>query len=162
LTSLQTAPANGNAAVLLNTPVPEPSPSATLPEPTLEPVLPGTIFPTIPPQPTIVFAGDNFKRIQIDRTVQDGIGRMWLSYINTNGMALTVVPGSASAANQLEFVYLAYPSGGTPLKVTALPATVGQHLYWSPNGRFLAYFVPNGSDAGLYELDVKLGVSLRL
>src|SRR5258708_36622747 len=80
LTSLQSASTIdlNAAAILLNTPVPELTPTATLPEPTLEPVLPGTVFPTIAPQPTIVFAGDNFKRIQIDKSVQDGIRRVLL------------------------------------------------------------------------------------
>src|SRR5258708_24361371 len=75
LTSLQSAPTmdknageEARAAILLNTPVAEPTPSATLPEPTLEPVLPGTVFPAVAPQPTIVLAGDNFKRIQIYQT----------------------------------------------------------------------------------------------
>src|SRR5258706_5256396 len=119
------------------------------------------IYPTIPPEPTIGFAGDKFTRVVIPDLVVNGIGRTWLSFININDKPTVITPGTPTAANQLETVYLV-SQGGTPIKVLDLPSTTGQHVYWSPNGAYLAYFVPVGSGAGLYLLDLRVGVSLRL
>ncbi|HLY27341.1 MAG TPA: hypothetical protein VKQ72_13445 [Aggregatilineales bacterium] len=160
---------------LRNTPVPEPTLAQTLtPAPSLTPTMavasatpvqssPTVIYPTILPQATIGFAGDKFGRVTLDRVITDNIGKTtWLSFVNINDKVATIIPGTPAPANQLETLYLASPSGGLPVKVMDLPATTGSQLYWSPNGAYLAYFLPTGSGAGLYILDLTLGGSLRL
>ncbi len=148
---------------LRNTPVPQPSASPTLtPSPTIDLSQPAVIYPTIEPEPTTGFAGDKFTRFAIDKQVTDSIGRLWVSFVNINDKPATVVPGTPAPANQLETVYLASPGGGAPLKVVDLPSTTDKQVYWSPNGQYLAYFMPTGSVAGLYVLDLKLGLSVRM
>src|SRR5258707_13636778 len=160
---------------LRNTPVPGPSPTqtfastpsetATLASVSVTPAQasPTVIYPTILPQPTVGFAGDKFGRVTLDRVIVDNIGKTtWLAFVNLNDKVATIVPGTPAPANQLETVYLASPVGGLPVKVLDLPATTGSQLYWSPNGAYLAYFLPTGSGAGLYILDLELGGSLRL
>src|SRR5258708_19840642 len=147
----------------LNTPIPEPSPTATnIRASTLVPVQAGTIFPPVAPLPTVSFAGDKFTRVALDKGVTDGVGRTWLSFVNINDKPATLTPGTPTPANQIETVYLAAPAGGLATRVIDLPATVNRHLYWSPDGGYLAYFLPTGSGAGLYVLDLRIGVSLRL
>jgi Tol biopolymer transport system component len=158
--------AKTNAPLALrNTPIPQPSVSPTptiVPSATIDLSQPTVIYPTIEPEPTTGFAGDKFTRFTIDKTLADSVGRAWVSFVNINDKASTVVPGTPAPANQLETVYLASPGGGAPYKVIDLPTTVDKQLYWSPNGQYLAYFIPNGSSAGLYVLDLKLGLSVRM
>src|SRR5258708_23301707 len=151
------------ALPLRNTAIP--APSATLPPtrmPTVDPALPTVAYPTIEPQPTIALADDKFSRVTLDRSVIDGIGRTWLSFVNINDKSATLTPGTPSPANQLETVYLASPGGGAPIKVIDLPATTGRQLYWSPNGARLAYFIATCTSAVLYILDASIGISLRI
>jgi Tol biopolymer transport system component len=114
------------------------------------------------PQPTIGFAGDKFTQVSISSYVLNSIGRPMLSFLNTNDKPATRTPGTPTAANQLETIYIVSPNGGTPTRVIDLPATTGQQVYWSPNGAYLAYLIPTGSSAGFYMLDLKLGLSIRL
>jgi len=144
------------------TPTITPTPTATL-EPSATPTASSTPYPTVPPQSTVGFSGDKFTRVTIDKPVIDGIGRLWLSFININDKPSTVVPGTPSAASGLETVYLVAPTGGQPIKVIDLPATTDKRLYWSRNGAYLAYFVEGGAGSGgLYLLDLRVGVSTRL
>jgi Tol biopolymer transport system component len=114
------------------------------------------------PQPTIGFAGDKFTKVTISSYVKNNIGNTMLSFVNINDKPTTRTPGTPTAANQLETVYVVAPNGGTPGKVIDLPATTGQEVYWSPNGAYLAYLIPTGSNAGFYMLDLELDLSIRL
>jgi Tol biopolymer transport system component len=156
-----------------NTPRPVDSPTPTLtpsitptattsPTPSLTPTETTTPYPAVEPLPTVGFASDQYTRVAIDKQVVDGVGRIWLSYVNINDKPATVVPGTPAPASGLQTVYLASPTGGPPLKVFDLPATTDRRLYWSPNGAYLAYFLASGSANGLYLLDLKLGISKRL
>jgi Tol biopolymer transport system component len=122
----------------------------------------GTNFPAVDPLPPVAFAGDNFERVNISDYVLNSIGTTLLSFVNINDRPATRVLGTPTAANQLETVFIIAPNGGAPTRVIDLPATVGQQVYWSPNGAYLAYFVPTGSARGLYLLDLRVGLTLRL
>src|SRR5262245_34337157 len=78
---------------LRNTPVPEPTASPTLtPSPTVDQSQPTVIYPTIEPEPTTGFSGDQFTRFPIDPQVVNSIGRLWVSFVNVNDKPATVVP----------------------------------------------------------------------
>ncbi len=130
--------------------------------PSFTPTASTTPYPTVPPEPTVAFSGDQLSKIVIDKQVVDGTGRLWLSYININDKPSTVVPGTPAPASQIETIYWASPYGGPAMKVLDLPATTDRRLYWSPDGAYLAYFLSSGSSSGLYILDLKVGVSMRL
>jgi Tol biopolymer transport system component len=140
------------------------TPTASLtPEPTVTPTETTTPYPTIDPLPTISFAGDRLTRVTIDKQVVDGIGRVWLSFVNINDRPSVTLPvGTPAPASGLETVFLAAPTGGPAIKVVDLPASTDRRLYWSPNGAYLAYFLGEGGSPGLYLLDLKLGLSMRL
>ncbi len=137
------------------------TPSATFTA-TVTPTITPTPYPTIDPLPTVGFAGDRFNHVPLDKQVVDGVGKVWLSYININDKVSTVIPGTPAAASGMETIFLVAPTGGQPIKIMDLPATTGQRLYWSPNGAYLAYFLAGSGATGLYVLDIKLGLSLRL
>ncbi|MEP7285991.1 MAG: hypothetical protein ABI947_09505 [Chloroflexota bacterium] len=141
---------------------PDVTPTATSDSADSAPAQSNQIYPTVEALPTVGLAGDKFTRVTISDAVLAGIGKTWLSFINVNDKPTTITPGTPTPANQIETVYIAAPSGGTPIKVIDLPATTGQQVFWSPNGAYLAYFVPTGSGVGLYILDLKIGLSLRL
>jgi Tol biopolymer transport system component len=151
------------AETATSTPIPTTLPTETpTAEPTQIPSATATPIPEVPPQSTVAFTGDRFTRIPLDKQVIDGIGRVWLSYVNINDKSVTATPGTPAPPSGIETVYIAAPTGGLPLKVLELPASTDRQLYWSPNGAFLVYFLAEGAAPGLYMLDLKIGVSLRL
>src|SRR5438046_2688773 len=71
--------------VLRNTPLPQASATVTIaPSATIDTSQPTVIYPTIEPEPTTGFAGDKFTRFSIDKSITDGIGRLWVSFVNIN------------------------------------------------------------------------------
>jgi Tol biopolymer transport system component len=149
--------------------VPTLTPTATI-TPTDAPTLPFTAtptasltpYPTVPPASTVVFSGDKLSQVTIDKQVTSRIGDMWLAFININDRPTTVVPGTPSAANEIETVYWASPFGGPSLKIIDLPATTDRRIYWSPDGAYMTYFLDSATNSGLYLVDLRVGVSLRL
>lgn len=130
--------------------------------PTASPTASTTPYPAVAPQATAAFLGDHFTQVSIDKQVIDGIGRSWISFANINDKPSTVVPGTPAPANGIETVYITAPTGGLPIKVVDLPASVDRRVYWSPNGAYLAYFLPSGNATGLYLLDLRVGIMNRL
>src|SRR5438132_1713832 len=125
------------------TPTPTPSitlmPTTTL-TPSSTPTETTTPYPDVEALPIVSFVSDHFVRVAIDKQISDGVGRIWLAYIKVNDEPATVIPGTPAPASGLETVYLAPPTGGPAIKVVDLPSTTDRRLFWSPNGRYLAYF----------------------
>lgn len=145
------------AALPTSTSTQTPTATATLP-PTATPQ-----FPDVPPQPTVGLAGDRFTRLTLDPAVATSLnGGLWLAFVNIADAVATALPGTPTAATDQETVYLVSPDGVTRIRVIDLPASTGGRLYWSPNGIYLAYFLEDGSNTGLYVLDLRVGVSLRM
>ncbi len=113
--------------------------------------------------PPASLAGDKFTRVSVDKQVVEGIGQVWLSFININDNPTTATPGAQVGGNATQSIYLASPDGARRLlKVLDLSAKTDRRVYWSPNGAYLAYFLEEGADSGLYVLDLKVGVSVRM
>jgi Tol biopolymer transport system component len=122
-----------------------------------------TPYPTVPPLPTVGLASDRFTRYEsLDQAVIDGIGNLWLSYVNSGQPVQTGTPGTPVAASERQTIYLASADGRAQYRVIDLPVTTGQRVYWSPNGAYMAYFLDDGVNTGLYVLDLANRLSIRL
>ncbi len=109
------------------------------------------------------FVGDHLTRIDIPKSVQDAVGKqIWLSFVNVSDANPPGTPGTPVTASSKETLYLVSPDGGTRMKVIDLPASVDRRVYWSPNGAYLAYFLPDGDAPGLYLIDVHNRTSERV
>ncbi|MFQ3535324.1 MAG: hypothetical protein SNJ58_05565 [Aggregatilineales bacterium] len=158
------------------TPTPSPTPTITLtpsatPTPTitltpsltftpsLTPTLTPTPFPTVPPAPPVRLAVDSFTRFAIDPQVLANLQSGWLAFVNSAVPLATALPGTPVPLSDRQTLYLAPPDGRPALPVIELPASTGTRIYWSPDGSYIAYFVEGN---GLFMLDLRLGVSVRL
>ncbi|MCC7205787.1 MAG: PD40 domain-containing protein [Anaerolineae bacterium] len=154
--SVTPTPTITRTPTVTQTPSTTPTPSDT-PTPTTTP------YPTVPPLPTVGVASDRFTRFEgLDAAVVDGIGRLWLSYVNAGQAAPTSTPGTPVASSDLETVYLASPDGRELYRVIDLPVTTGNRVWWSPNGAYMAYFQEDGLNTGLYVLNLANRLAIRL
>ncbi len=149
-------------ATLTPTLTPTPSPTHT-PTITLTPSLTHTPsqtpFPTVPPAPPVRLAVDSFTRVEIDPQVIANLRSGWLALINSAAPLATALPGTPVPLSDRQTLYLAAPDGRQLLPVFEMPASTGTRVYWSPDGNYIAYFVEG---SGLFMLDLRLGVSVRL
>lgn len=142
------------------TPTPSltPTPTVTLtPSLTFTPSI--TPFPTVPPAPPVRIAADSLTRFAIDPQVIANLNQGWLAFVSSAAPAATALPGTPVAVSDRQTLYLAAPDGRQVLPVIELPASTGTRIYWSPDGNYIAYFVEG---SGLFMLDLRLGVSIRL
>jgi Tol biopolymer transport system component len=130
--------------------------------PSLTPTLTNTPYPTAPPLPKVGLAADQFARVTFPAEVVAGIGQRWLSYISTNQTEATLAPGTPVGTTNEQQVSIVSANGNATYTVFTMPASTGQRVYWSPNGAYLAYFLDEGAARGLYMLDLRAGISLRM
>ncbi|HRE49237.1 MAG TPA: hypothetical protein PLD47_16030 [Aggregatilineales bacterium] len=165
-TASRTPTATLTATITL-TPSPSATPTATLTPsatftPSLTPTVTNTPFPTVAPQATVGLAIDQFARVTIDPAVVNGIGQLWLAFANTSPKEGTLQPGTPVAGSNVTTVNIASPDGGQIYTVTELPATTSGRIFWSPDGAYIAYFLEETGRSGLYALDIRNGISIRL
>lgn len=146
------------------TPSITPTPTITLTPsltftPSLTPTLTATPFPTVPPAPPVRLSVDSFTRFEIDPQVVANLQSGWLALVNSAVPLATALPGTPVPLSDRQTLYLAAPDGRQLLPVIEMPASTGGRIYWSPNGNYIAYFVEG---IGLFMLDLRLGVSIRL
>lgn len=149
-------------ATLTETPTSSPTPSETsIPTATFTPT--PSPFPTVAAVATVRFTLDRTTRFDIDPEVVDGIGQVWVSFINiSDEVTGTATPGTPVAPSDIQTIYLASPLSNKRLAVIELPSTTDRRVYWSPNGAYIAYFLEEGDASGLYVLSLQLGSSLRI
>ena len=165
-TSTVTATAAPSATVSISptdSPVPTlttiPSATATI---TLTPTLTRTPFPTWTPADTPSYVGDHVSRVTLAPEVIKAVGKLWLSFVNISDANPPGTPGTPVTSSNKETVYLVAPDGSSKLKVIDLPASTDRRVYWSPNGAYMAYFIPDGDAPGLYLLDLVNQINQRL
>jgi Tol biopolymer transport system component len=81
--------------------------------------------------------------------------------VTINDLKPTTTPGTPTGSTESQTVYLAGVDGSR-LKVIDLPSSVDRRVYWSPNGAYMAYLLPDGDAPGLYVIDLELSTSTRL
>ncbi len=149
------------------TPTPEWTATPTLtPTMTLTPTLTPTASAT--PYPTVAYANDQWQSVDLPAEVRAGLDSSWFAILAVNERTDTTNLLTPVAPSEMENVYLINPSTGEQVSILSLPATTEEHIYWSPDGQKMLYFLEptllaDGTRAGgLYLLDLKIGISLRL
>jgi Tol biopolymer transport system component len=173
MTALPTATFTATAAPTLTpsaTLTPAPTLTATI---TLTPTL--TPLPTIPPTPSatpypvIGFANDQWTSFPVPDVIRAGLDRPYFAIASVNERTGgTSNPETPVPTNEAETLYLVDPSTGELIELFDLPVSVDDRVFWSPDGEKLVYFLDptllpdNTLAGGLYLLNLRLGVSLRL
>jgi Tol biopolymer transport system component len=106
--------------------------------------------------------GDRFERVDLPKAVTDAVGKTWVSFVNISDANPPGTPGTPVTTSNKESVYLVSPDGSNKLKVIDLAASTDRHIYWSPDGAYMAYFIPDGNYPGLYMLDLVNKTTTRL
>ena len=130
--------------------------------PTLTPTITSTAPPTWTPADTASYVGDHLTRVTLIPEVIKAVSKLWLSFINVSDANPPGTPGTPVKSSNKETVYLVAPDGSYKLKVIDLPASTDRRVYWSPNGAYMAYFIPDGEAPGLYLLDITNQTNQRL
>lgn len=149
------------------TPLPSDTPTVTLtPTETLTPTVTPTETPIPTPQntpaPTVAFGTFlTMESLEVPANLGSVLSGQALAFINTNnrdtvGDARTPQPGT-----NVQTLYYASGSGGTPLEIMEMPASTGNQIYIAPTGDVFAYLrVDNNPQVGgLYIVDLELGIS---
>lgn len=101
--------------------------------------------------------------------VRNGLSQSWYAIVSANeriGGASN--PETPVPEAEMETLYLVNPANGSMVEIVDLPIETGRRIYWSPDGSKAVYFVEPvlGQDGrlmgGLYLLNLKVGISLRL
>jgi Tol biopolymer transport system component len=129
---------------------------------TLTPTITRTPAPTWTPADTPSYVGDHLTRVTLLPEVVKAVGKLWLSFINVSDANPPGTPGTPVTSSNKETVYLVAPDGSLKLKVLDLPASTDRRVFWSPNGAYMAYFIPDGAAPGLYLLDIANQTNQRL
>lgn len=175
----------------VGTPTPEPTPTATdtatpsttpsataspsitpSPEPTLTPTVTPTPTltptPSATPHPTAAFTNDQWQTVPLPNNVREGLSSPWFAFVNANERPATENPLTPIPASDEQTVYLLNPATGERVEIMSMPYATGDRIYWSPDGRKMLYFVEPAVSStgtqvgGLYLLNLRLGISLRL
>ena len=149
-------------------PTPSLTPSPTVP-PSETPVPTATFTPTATPYPAVGLANDQWKPVSLPDAVRGGLDRSYFAVLSLNERTGgTSNPNTPVPEDEVETLFLVNPSSGELIELFDLPVSTENRLYWSPDGRRLAYFLEPRLEAdgtrvgGLYLLDLNLGISLRL
>ncbi len=149
-------------ATITLTPTITPSPTIT-PTPTLSPT------PSATPYPAALFLSDQWTNVAVPDEARNGFTQPWYAIVSANeriGGASN--PETPVPEAEMETLYLVNPVNGELMEIMDLPIQTGDRVYWSPDGSKLLYFTEPvaGPDnmlmSGLYLLNLKVGISLRL
>jgi Tol biopolymer transport system component len=137
-------------------------PTAT---PTITPSPTITLTPTITPQPTTGFVYDNWKLADLPENILDTLKSPVIAFINQNDKDAIPNNGTPQPATGLETLYYVSPTNSASrIAVMQLPASTDNHVYISPNGKSVAYFLEaSGTEpGGLYILDLESRIAGRI
>jgi Tol biopolymer transport system component len=156
------------------TPTTTPSPTVTLTPtdttvPTITPTPSVTPTPSATPYPVIGFANDQWTQVDVPAAIRDGLSRPYYAIVSANERTGGISsPDTPVPDTEKETLYLIDPATGEQIEIVDLPASTADRIYWSPDGKKLAYFLEpilleDGTRAGgLYLLNLSVGISLRL
>lgn len=156
------------------TPSITPSPTITwtptrTPTPTLSPVPSITPTPSATPFPVVGLAYDQWTPVDIPDEALANLDRPLFAIASVNERTGgTSNPDTPQPDKELETIFLVDPASGQLIELLDLPASTEDRIYWSPDGKKMAYFLeptllPDNTRAGgLYVLNLELGISLRL
>ena len=174
-TPTPTATPSATATVTLTatatyTPSVTPSPTATATitlTPTHTATATLTPLPTTTPYPVANYTMDNWEFVAAPPEIMGGLTVPYLAYLNLNdrddvgAAALTPQPGTG-----VQTLYYLDPAldRTSRLEILTLPESSANHLYVSPTGDALVYFIEPGESEpmGLYLLDLITGVRARI
>lgn len=171
-----TAPSLTPTTTATVTPIPSSTPAPTMtftptvpPAPTLTPVPSETPTPSATPGPAIGLANDQWTTVEIPENVRAGLGHPYFSIVSTNERTGGISsPDTPVPSKETETLYLVDPASGELIDLLDLPASTQDHIFWSPDGKKLVYFMEpailsdNTRAGGVYLLNLSLGFSVRL
>jgi Tol biopolymer transport system component len=134
------------------------TPSIT-PSPTL------TLTPSITPLPTVSFQFDNWTQVDIPDSIRKGISSPMLAFLNTNDKQTIANLSTAEPPTNVETLYYTSPtSANSRTPILKVNASTGNQVWIAPSGNAIAYFKddPDTTKAGLYILDIAIGLSGRI
>lgn len=160
-TETLTPPPTATATI---SPTPTATVTATL-TPSVTPTPSDTPLPTATPWPTIAFAGDHWTMSEVPPPLGERLTEPWVSFVNINDRDGVGDPRTPSPGTNRQTLYLVNPRSGQRVAVLDMPASTDDHVYWSPTGERVAYFIwddETGEATGLYVFDLTIGVSSRV
>ena len=103
----------------------------------------------------------------LPNNVREGLSSPWFAFVNANERPATENPLTPIPASDEQTVYLLNPATGERVEIMSMPYATGDRIYWSPDGRKMLTVEPAASSTGtqvggLYLLNLRLGISLRL
>ncbi|MEL7233518.1 MAG: hypothetical protein AAGK74_03415, partial [Chloroflexota bacterium] len=133
--------------------------------PTITPTASNTPLPSSTPGEVVSFTLDNWEILEIPFFVEQGFPQPYIAYLNLNdrdteGGVLTPQPGTGLQT----LYYTPSRNPGGRIEILQVPESTTDHVYVSPNGLAVAYFVEPGEDtpAGLYLVDMASGIRARV
>jgi Tol biopolymer transport system component len=108
---------------------------------------------------------DYWELIQIPENVRDGLNNPYIVFINSNNSETIGNLSTAEPTTNTETLYYVSPTNPADrISILEISASTSGHIYVSPQGNAVAYFVedPGQAATGLYILDVATGLSGRI
>lgn len=154
-------PSNTPTATITSTATNTPTPTQT---PSITPTPSQTPTPSITPNPTVAVRFENWEFAAIPANIRDGLDRPLIAFINQNNRETIANLSTAQPTTNIETLYFAAPNNpANRIEILRLSAETNNQIYLAPPGNAVAYFkVDSDGSAGLYVLDISLGISGRI
>lgn len=143
-----------------DTPTQTPVPTETL-TPTVTPTETPIPTPSNTPAPTANFVSfDYLEGVEVSSGLNSVLSGPAIAFINTNNRT-GPAGGTPQPGTNVQTLYFAAASGGTPVSVLEMTASTGDQIFIAPTGDAFAYLRvdSNRERAGLYIVDLSIGIS---